>query len=418
MSEAPITAPVLRRGQFTAVDVAAARADTPGCSGAIHFNSAGAALPPKPVLNAVLEYTSREALVGGYEAAELAAAEIASTHDAIATLLGARPHQIALIENATRAWDMAFYGIPLSSGDRILTCRSEYASNYLAYLQVSRRRGVRIDVIPDNEHGELDIEAAARLLARDVKLISITHVPTNSGLVNPAEAMGSLARSSGCYYLLDACQSVGQVPLDVEAIGCDFLSATGRKFLRGPRGTGFLYASDRAIAEIEPPFIDGHAATWTTAQDFELRRDARRFENWEFNCATRVGLGVAARYANDIGLQPIWSRVRLLAQRLRKRLSPIAGLAVCDQGQTRCAIVSFVCAGISAEAVKAALAQQQIKVSVSDAAWTRIDMDGRGIPAVVRASVHYYNTEEEVDAFAAAVDRLVDERARTRLQST
>jgi cysteine desulfurase / selenocysteine lyase len=388
------------------IDVSAVRAATPGCAQVMHFNNAGAALPPKVVTDAVLAYTAREALIGGYETQEAAAAEIASTYDALALLLGAQSHQVALIENATRAWDMAFYGIPLERGDRILTCRSEYASNYLAYLQVGRRRGVRIDVIPDNEYGELDIQAAARLLDKDVKLISITHVPTNGGLVNPAEAIGQLARAAGCYYLLDACQSIGQMPLDVAAIGCDFLSSTGRKFLRGPRGTGFLYVSDRALAEIEPPFIDGHAATWTSADTFEFRRDARRFENWEFNCATRIGLGVAARYATDLGLEAIWERVQSLAGRLRARLTGIRGVQVCDRGRTRCAIVSFVCQGVAPAAVKTALAGQRINVSVSDAAWTRIDMDARRMPALVRASVHYYNTDAEIDALTAAVAAL------------
>jgi cysteine desulfurase/selenocysteine lyase len=393
-------------GIARAIDVAAVRAATPGCAEVIHFNNAGAALPPKVVTDAVIGYTVREALIGGYEAQDAAAAEITATYGALATLLGVRSSQIALIENATRAWDMAFYGIPLERGDRILTCRSEYASNYLAYLQVSRRRGVRIDVIPDNEHGELDTEAAARLLDQDVKLISITHVPTNGGLVNPAAAIGQLARSAGCYYLLDACQSVGQMPIDAAAIGCDFLSSTGRKFLRGPRGTGFLYVSERALAEVEPPFIDGRAATWTTADTFELRRDARRFENWEFNCATRIGLGTAARYATDLGLGAIWQRVQALATALRDRLAQIAGVQVCDQGRTRCGIVSFVCQGISPEAVQAALARERINVSVSDAAWTRLDMDERGIPALVRASVHYYNTDEEIDTFSDALAAL------------
>jgi selenocysteine lyase/cysteine desulfurase len=231
--------------------------------------------------------------------------------------------------------------------------------------------------------------------------------------VNPAATIGQLARSAGCYYLLDACQSVGQMPIDVAAIGCDFLSSTGRKFLRGPRGTGFLYASDRALSEVEPPFIDGRAATWTAADTFELRSDARRFENWEFNCATRIGLGVAARYATSIGLESIWQRVQSLARRLRARLTEIPGVTVCDRGRTQCGIVSFLCQGIGPESVKAALARKRINVSVSDAAWTRIDMDARGIPALVRASVHYYNSEEEVDAFAAAVATIVGESEAT-----
>lgn len=388
------------------IDVAAARRDTPGCRHVNHLNNAGASLPPEPVVNAVLQYTTQESLRGGYELAEEFAAEIESTYAAMAALLGARASQIALIESATRAWDMAFYGLPLSRGDRILTCRSEYASNYLAYLQVSRQRGIRIDVIPDNEHGELDIAAAERLLDSDVRLISITHVPTSSGLVNPAHAVGRLAQAAGCYYLLDACQSAGQMPLDVQAIGCDFLSSTGRKFLRGPRGTGFLYVSDRALAEIEPPFIDGRAATWTAPEDYIWRTDARRFESWEANYATRIGLAVATRYAISLGIDAIWARLQLLSSRLREQLALLPGVAVRDRGSVLCAIVTFTCDGCSPDSVKTALAQRRINVSVADAAWTRLDMDGRGISAVVRASVHYYNTHEEIDELVEQVDHL------------
>ena len=390
-------------GTAMAIDLAAARADTPGCAEVIHLNNAGAALPPKPVTESIIRYVEREAQIGGYEAAEAAQEELESTYPAVASLIGARPHQIALTENATRAWDMAFYGLPLSKGDRVLTCQSEYASNYLAYLQVSRRQGIVIDVIPDNEFGEVDVDAARRMLDSRVKLISITHVPTSGGLVNPAEALGKLAREAGCYYLLDACQSVGQMPIDVKAIGCDFLSATGRKFMRGPRGTGFLYASDRAIAEIEPPFIDGHAAMWTSRAEYVIRNDARRFENWETNCATRIGLGVAARYANTIGLPSIWQRVRSLAARLRESLSSIPGVSVCDRGQVKCGIVTFVCKDRSAAEIKARLRQQKINCSTSEASWTRIDMDCRGLTAVVRASVHYYNTDGETDALVEAI---------------
>lgn len=389
------------------IDINAVRADTPGCQSVAHLNNAGSSLSPAPVVESLIRHVEHEARVGGYEAAEEAGDAIQSTYSALASLLGTRPHQIALIENATRAWDMAFYGLAFRAGDRILTCRSEYASNYLAYLQVARLKAVVVEPIPDNEHGEVDVVAAARMMDSRVRLISITHVPTSSGLVNPAIEIGRLARDAGCYYLLDACQSVGQMPIDVEEIGCDFLSTTGRKFLRGPRGTGLLYASERAIAEVEPPMIDGHAARWTGRDQYVLRDDARRFENWEFNAAARIALGVAARYATAIGLPAIWARVSALADRLRSSLSSIPRVRVCDRGRVRCAIVSFVCQGHSAEAVTAHLRRHQVHCWTVDAQWTWIDMDARGLVAVVRASPHYYNTEAEVDALAAAVEALL-----------
>lgn len=307
------------------------------------------------------------------------------------------------MENATRAWDMAFYAIPLCPGDRILTAQAEYVSNYLAFLQVARRTGAEIEVIPNDESGQISLEVLRARIDERVKLIAITHVPTNGGLVNPAAEVGQVARAAGVLYLLDACQSVGQMPLDVATIGCDILSGTGRKFLRGPRGTGFLYVRRAVLERLEPPFVDVHAATWTARDRYELRPDARRFENWETNYAARLGLGAAVDYARGWGLDVIWARVAPLATELRRRLAELPGVAVHDLGRQRCGIVSFSVAGRPAEEVRLALAREDVNVSTSTAPNNRLDMESRGLRDLVRASVHYYNTEEEVERFCQAV---------------
>jgi selenocysteine lyase/cysteine desulfurase len=392
-----------RGADETPLDVARARRDTPGCGEALHFNSAGAALMPRPVLDAVVGHLELEARMGGYEAADLARDRIEATYDAVARLLGCARDEVALVENATRAWDMAFYAVPLGPGDRILTAEAEYASNFIAFLQVARRTGARVEVVPSDAAGQVSVEALRAMLDDRVKLIAITHVPTNGGLVNPAAAVGRVAREAGVLYLLDACQSVGQMPVDVGAIGCDLLSATGRKFLRGPRGTGFLYARREALPRLEPPFLDLHAASWVAADRFEIRPDARRFENWESNVAGTIGLGVAVEYALALGLDRIAARVRSLADRLRDGLARIAGVTVRDLGRERCGIVSFTVAGHPAAAVKAALAARRINVTASSRSSTRLDMEARRLDAVVRASVHYYNTEDEVDRLCRAV---------------
>ena len=391
----------------TAIDVARARSETPGCERVLHFNNAGAALMPTPVIAAVTAHLEREAQTGGYEAADEAHDAIERVYDAAARLLGCARDEIAVIENATRAWDMAFYAIPFRPGDRILTARAEYASNYIAYLQIARKTGAVVEVVPDDETGQLSVEALRRMADERVRLIAVTHVPTNGGLVNPAAEIGAVAREVGALYLLDACQSVGQMPIDVNEIGCDLLSVTGRKFLRGPRGTGLLYVRHSILDQLEPPLLDLHAAEWVAPDRYVMRDDARRFENWETNVAAKLGLGAAIDYALDWGLEPIWERVSSLAERLREALGALPGVVVRDQGVVRCGIVSFTVEGADLTAIQDSLRAQHINVSVSPSEYTLIDMQARGLPAVVRASVHYYNTEEEIARFCDALARLL-----------
>lgn len=388
------------------IDVVRARRDTPGCEHLLHFNNAGAALMPRPVVDAVTIHLRREAEMGGYEAADFAHDATERVYAAAAHLIGCRPDEIALIENATRAWDMAFYSIPFLPGDRILTSVSEYASNYIAYLQTSRRTGAVIEVIPNDAYGQVSIDALKGLLDERVKLISITHVPTNGGLVNPAAAIGMVAREAGIPYLLDACQSVGQMPIDVDAIGCDMLSATGRKFLRAPRGTGFLYVRRSMLERLEPPFLDLHAAEWVSTDRYVIRADARRFENWERNYAAILGLGAALDYALSWGVGNTWARITRLADTLRSRLSGLPGVTLCDLGEQKCGIVTFTLAGWDPEKIRRRMAAQKINVSVSAIEDTRIDMAARGLDHMVRASVHYYNDESEIDRFCDSLSRL------------
>jgi cysteine desulfurase / selenocysteine lyase len=278
----------------TNLDLARIRAETPGCAHVLHLNAAGSSLPSRRTLDATLGHLELEAEIGGYEAADMMRDTLDGFYPSIAKLIGAEPSEIAYVENATRAWDLAFYSLDFKPGDRILTCVSEYSSNYISYLQVAKKTGADIVVVPDDKHGQIDLAALERAIDKRTKLVSISHIPTQGGLVQPAEAVGKIVNDAGVMYILDACQSVGMMPLDVKKIGCDFLSATGRKYMRGPRGTGFLYARTRSTSHIEPIFLDNHAARWTGDNEYAVIGDAKRFENWERYFAGVIGLKSAA----------------------------------------------------------------------------------------------------------------------------
>ncbi|MDA0952917.1 MAG: aminotransferase class V-fold PLP-dependent enzyme [Proteobacteria bacterium] len=390
------------------IDVTRARALTPGAEHQAYFYSCGAGLMPRPVLDAVHGHLDLEARIGGYAAEEQAAPATEAAYDAIACLINCHRDEVAIVENATVAWCQAFYGLAqdFKPGDRVLTVVAEYASNFIALLQTVRRRGIVVDVIPNDGDGQADLEALEALIDDDVKLIAVTHVPTSGGLVSPAAQIGAIARRHGIPYLLDACQSAGQLPLDVAELGCDFLSATGRKFLRGPRGTGFLYAGKAIMQRCEPPVLDLHSAVWTAPDTYEMRPDARRYENWENNVAGKIGLGVAVEHALSWGLENIAARNAELSGDLLSRLGAIPGVTLRDAGRRQCAIVTFSHDRLAPQEIAAALAGQAIAIGTSSRSSTLIDFQARNLPPLCRAAVHYHNTEEEVAWLAAAVAAL------------
>ena len=384
------------------IDVERARAVTPGAADRIHLNNAGAALMTQGVLDATISHLRLEAEIGGYEAADAAADRFDAVYTSVARLIGASRSEIAIVDNATAAWDLAFGSIQFDKGDTILTSEAEYATNYIMYLKTMRDRGVRVEVIPSDHTGQLDVRALERMINGSTRLISVTHVPTNGGLVNPAAEIGAVARAAGVPYLLDACQSVGQLQVDVGEIGCDFLSATGRKFLRAPRGTGFLFVRQDLLEDAEPPFVDMHGATWVERERYQLRPDARRYETWEFNYAAVLGMGVAIDEALEWGMADIEERVTHLGAALRGKLED-AGFEVFDIGARKCAIVTTAVPGRGAEEARRLLFDKGVNVSVTGASSTRIDAEKRGLPEMLRLSPHYYNTDEELDQAVATL---------------
>ena len=375
----------------------------------MHLNNAGAALVPRPVREAIAAHLKLEEELGGYEAAEAQAAAVGETYEALAGLLGARARNIALVQNSTVAFAQAVSAFDLGPEDTLLTSRADYASNQIMYLSLARRRGVSIVRAPDAAEGGIDTDAVRKLVAqRRPSLVALTWIPTNSGLVQPVDTVGEICRDAEVPYLLDACQAVGQVPIDLGGLHCDFLAATSRKFLRGPRGLGFLFVSDRMLERgAHPLLVDMHGATWASRDDFVLTPDARRFETWEFAYALVLGLGAASRYAREIGMETARDRARDLAAYVRERVATLPGVRVLDRGPELCAIATAAIEGRHAKDVKLALRARGINTSSPEREDAVIDMDEKGASSALRISPHYYNTKEEIDTAVEALAEIL-----------
>lgn len=382
------------------------RQETPGCKDLVHFNNAGAALQPRPVTEALLHHLMLEQRLGAYEAADATAPQSERFYHALARLLNCAPREIAFADSCTRAWTHLLLSIAFEPGDRILTGQAEYASNYLSLLHLAKHRGVRIDVIPNNADGTLCLDTLEKKLDDDVRLIALTHIASQNGGIQPAIEVGQLARRHRALYLLDACQSAGQLALDVHRIGCDMLTGTGRKYLRGPRGTGFMYVRHSILDYLTPPAIDLQAATWTSHDHYDLRDDARRFEMWEHNVAGKIALAVAADYACDLGLDAIEDRIVTLATQLREQLREIHGVQLHDEGRALSGIISFSVDGVPAATLQQRLRAGHINTSVIKRQNTQLDFAVRQLGDINRASVHYYNTESEIAQFCALLRTL------------
>lgn len=383
------------------------RAETKGTVQRVHFNNAGASLPPDVVVETMIDYLNEEATYGGYETEAKYQGQLENVYTLIAELINANVDEVAIAENASTAWGIAFNGVDFKKDDVIITCEMEYVTNLIGFLNVQKKFGVEVKVIPNDEKGNFPLQALEEAITPQTKLIAVTEIASTSGCMIPIVEIGKIARRHNILYLVDACQSAGHVPIDVKEIDCDMLSVTGRKYLRAPRGTGFLYVRKEVQDQIKPIFMDNHATDWVSLDDYQLRNDARRYELYERNRALTLGLGKAIEYALNIGMDRIWDRIKYLSALLRGQLSQIDGLTVHDFGDRQCGIVTFSVERFDAGTVKSRLAEDRINITVSNAVSTLIYMDKNHLTSVARASIHYYNTEEEIQTLCKSLEAII-----------
>ncbi|MDA1082234.1 MAG: aminotransferase class V-fold PLP-dependent enzyme [Gemmatimonadetes bacterium] len=404
-----MSAPPAGTEPITAADVARWRADTPGTQRRHHLNNAGAALPPRPVTDAVRTHLDLEAEIGGYEAAGAARASIDDAYRAIAGLLRCAPGNIAMTSSATASYAQALSVFEFTAGDVIVTTSADYLSNRLMFESLSARRGVRVLEAADLPSGGVDPESVAALVSAErPRLVAVTWVPTFGGLVQRVEDVGEVCVAAGVPYLVDGCQAVGQLDIDVTTVRCDFLAATARKFLRGPRGVGFLYVSDGALArDWHPLLVDMRGAKWPAPGGYALFDGARRFEQWEQSHALVLGMGAAARYALAAGVARTAARAHALAAELRARLANIPGVRALDRGERLSAIAAFECAGPDASVLVRALRERGVNTTAQTADENAVALQRLGASSLLRVSPHYYNDESDLDAIENALRELL-----------
>ncbi|KAI9463093.1 cysteine desulfurase [Russula earlei] len=392
---------------FSEQEIQRLRTETKGAENSIHFNNAGSSLPPDVVVKTMVNYLQEEAVNGGYETEYHYREQIDNTYSLIARLINAEKEEIALVENASTAWGIAFNGLHFRQGDVVITSEMEYVTNLIGFLNARQLYGIDIKVIPNDARGNFSLAHLEAAITPQTRLIAITHIASATGGIMPVAEIGIIARKHGILYLVDACQSVGQMPVDVQQINCDMLSVTGRKYLRAPRGTGFLYVRKEVQDQLKPLFMDGHSIEWINETEYQLRNDAMRFELYEKSRALTLGLAKAVEYAMGLGMERIWQRVQSLAALLREQLSHINGIAIHDIGDHQCGIVTFSIKGMDSQRVKSELAARNIHVSVGVARSTLLFMNRHQLPDVVRASVHYYNTEHEIKTMCAVLASII-----------
>ena len=457
----------------------------------IHLNHAGASPSPNTVLERVIKHMKLEQKLGGYAAAELVKDELNSVYDKVCQLIHARnPHQeIALMESATVAFTKIFYTIVYAIQQQnekdknskqrnvILISDVEYAANVVAICKFATEYNWVVlslpsSVVDGKSTGIVDIEQLDKILSGTYKykdhgetttkildpdtigLICITHIPTNCGIINPIEQIGQMIQSyndansnngdsdniPSMYYIVDTCQSIGHVNVDVQTIQCHGLIGTGRKYLRGPRGTGFLYVSSSIVNDLIPNHIDHYGIPITLGVPSKLDDDgdnininkvainenniiqyqprvgATRFEYWESNIANKLGLGVAIQYCIDIGIDSIEADIKSRSKYLRNKLKKLPKVNIYHGDDSTCGIVTFSIIGMEGDDIKnikqqlfASSDTYKFEVSTTQDTSTPIDSLIMDAPKLlIRVSVSYTTTTTEIDLFCIRLLQIIN----------
>lgn len=375
-----------------------------------YLNNAGSSLMSHETINSVIDHLSLECRVGGYRAASMCELQIEDFYGLAAKLVGAPSSTcIAFMDSASRAWNMALYGLPLCDGDEIVTLSSEFGTNLVSIFHFASKVGAKVTVLECDPSGFFDMSELRKCLERGARLIAISHVAAHASIVNPVEEIGKLVAQFEALYLVDGCQAAGQMDIDVVEIGCHAYTATGRKWLRGPRGTGFLYVKESSL--ISPLYVDLASADLAFGNDGKpsgvtIGSDARRFELWERSIASMIGLKVALSQYLALDQNDVHARMRTASLDLRKCISANSNLKLIGNEASNSSIVGFYTLDPSREdALKRAFEDAEIQISTMGDWDCPMHFPKNGAGSIFRLSPHYYTEHDTVDLAKAVIQK-------------
>ncbi|MBA5777328.1 aminotransferase class V-fold PLP-dependent enzyme [Stappia sp. F7233] len=369
----------------------------------IHLNNAAGSLADQRVHDAIKAHLELEARSGSTEAMNAVSSKLEQLYSAVAAFVGGTADQMLVADSHTNAWQRPFLAVDLKPGDVVLVGSSEWGGNLSMIHHTCRRTGASYKVVPDDASGRMDLRTfESALKDKRVKLVCTTWVAATSGQVNPVEEIGELMRQTEALHFVDGAQAIGQFPVDIRNLNCDLLTVSARKFVRGPRGTGFAWISKRFLNEYKPLGVDQFAAPWENDAP-HLRGDARRFETGESNYAARLGLLSALELILTRDISADFTVIKELAAQARARLSSTEGITVLEGNEGSCGLVTFLADGVAPAKIAADLRQSRINISAPTTRYGPLYMAARGWNAINRLSPHAFNTADEIDKACDAI---------------
>jgi cysteine desulfurase / selenocysteine lyase len=376
-----------------------------------YLNNAGAGIMSTKTYEVIINYLKLEREIGAYHAAAKSKTLSDNFYINAAKLINANsPSEIAYMDSASRGWNMIVYGTPLKKGDTILTLSSEFGTNLITLFNYAKLNDFKVCVIKCDINGSFLIEEIENKLKEGAKLIAISHAVAHGSIINPVEEIGKLAKKYGAYYIVDGCQTVGQIKVDVQSIQCDAYMTTGRKWLCGPRGTGFLYV--KSSSQMRTTQLDLASADLIFDDNLnliriEVRNDAKQFELWEKSFANLLGLSSAIEECLESKIEVISVKIQELSNKLRFAASSNENIKLIGKTISLSGILGFYLDDYSKESyVQNEFDKFDLRISTMSDWDCPMHFPKNGANKIFRLSPHFYTDNDTIEKACEIISKI------------